>query len=646
MSPRRVLLAGRPPGQRGMRVAAGRGFCGASGTCSPSLRLVLPLVMLVGAVGVPAQDSTLKATAPTLVSPLDGERFSGVPASVTLTAEQALPLFAPAVFDYRFQVYESGRLAASLLVQPGSADVSYRFMGPLAARTVYEWRVRAELDGVRGPWSESRVFETGVLRRVGELGFTDVTIAAGLGGPPSSDGHGAAFADVTGDDRPDLYVTMNGDEPVADRFFINQGGAGFLESGAARGIADFDEGSHGAAWGDLDNDGDFDLVNGTTGSGAPNDVFRNDGGGTFTDVTPRSMLSRREGTRGVALFDMDRDGDLDIYCVSGWLGSGDPSHERNELYRNDGDLAFAPITSGAAYTAPAGQGVTDADFDGDGDVDLVAGNREGDLVVLRNEGRGEFTLVDPDAIGISHRAYSGVTMADMDSDGDLDMLLVDVDGSGDTVGHLYRNRGGGVFGHVSDFRDVDGFMGGFADLDNDSDLDLVFAGDDRVYLNDGSGRFSPGPPVPVDGISDPRAIAFADMDGDGDVDFAVGANRSRNWLIRNDFDGGLWIKIRLRSRQGEAGAFGAKVTVRDAAAAGGSPLATRESRSANGYLGQDDPVLHVGLGTATCVDVTVTFLDGTTRILAGVGANQTVTIDGAAGGSAPWFVERLQSGCP
>lgn len=645
MTAGRIPLPARASGRCAMRGVAGLGRSRTPGTCNSSLRLIFSLVVLVGAVGTQAQDMRLKVTAPTLVSPHDGARFDDVPVNVTLTAMQATGLFVPAVFDYRFEVYESGRGVASVLVPPGSADVSYRFMGPLAEWTVYEWRVRAELDGADGPWSEFRVFETGALQRGGELGFTDVTISAGLGGPPSLGGHGAAFADATGDDRPDLYVTMNFAGPIADQFFINHGGVRFLESGASRGIADFDEGSHGAAWGDLDNDGDFDLVNGATGSGAPNGVYRNDGRGVFTDVSPPSMLSRREGTRGVALFDMDRDGDLDIFAVSGWLGSGDPSHERNELYRNDGGLTFAPITSGAAYTAPAGQGVTDADFDGDGDVDLVAGNREGDLVVLRNGGRGDFTLVDPDAIGIVHRAYSGVTMADIDSDGDLDMLLVDVDGSDETVGHLYRNLGAGVYSHLSDFLEVDGFMGGFADLDNDSDLDLVFAGDDLVYLNDGSGRFFPGPPVPVEGISDPRAISFADMDGDGDMDFAVGAKRSRNWLIRNDFDLGSWIKIRLRSRQGEIGAFGAKVTVYDRADAGGGPLATRESRSANGYLGQDDPVLHVGLGTATCVDVAATFLDGTTRILSGVKANQTVTIDGAAGGSAPAFVQRSEGGC-
>lgn len=642
MAPYRDLLETGLRMNRMSRVALHKSRKAPAGRCRFQ-PFVLLAPLLVGAAGLQDQDIRLKATSPSLVSPLDGTRFDDVPSVVTLTAEQANGRFVPATFGYRFEIYEGRTFLGSFLTMPASAEVTYELVGPLAERTIYQWRVRAEIDGAGGPWSESWSFETGILPRGKTLRFTDVTMSAGLASPLG--GHGVAFADVTGDDMPDLYVTMHLYEPVADQFFVNQGGGRFMEAGAVRGIADFDVGSHGAVWGDLDNDGDFDLVNGTTGTGAPNDLYRNEGGGVFTDVTPASFRSRREATRGVTLFDMDRDGDLDIHAVSGWLGSGDPARERNELYRNDGGLTFSPVTSGAAYTAPAGQGVTDTDFDGDGDIDLIAGNWEGDLVVLRNRGRGEFALVDPDAIGIRHRAYSGITTADVDNDGDLDMLLVGLDAAGETVGHLYRNRGGGVFEHVRDFLDVDGYMGGFADLDNDGDLDLAFAGDDLVHLNDGDGGFVPGPPVPVQGISDPRAIAFADIDADGDVDFAIGAKRSRSWLIRNDLDAGNWLRIRLRSPHGGAGAFGAKVTVYETGVAGRSPLATRESRSTNGYLGQDDPVLHVGLGPHRCVDIVVVFIEGTTRIVSAVRSNQTVTVDGSTGGRAAVLVERHHLGC-
>ena len=171
-------------------------------------------------------------------------------------------------------------------------------------------------------------------------------------------------------------------------------------------------------------------------------------------------------------------------------------------------------------------------------------------------------------------------------------------------------------------------MGGFADLDNDGDLDLVFAGDDEVFINDGTGTFTAGPSLPTVGINDPRAVAFADIDDDGDLDFAFAAKRSRNWLIRNDFEGGNWLMVRLVSPQGMAGAFGAQSRVYEAGRAGqpDALLGLRESRSNYGYLGQDDPVLHFGLGSNTVVDVVVTFADGTEITQSNVSANRQILI--------------------
>ena len=135
----------------------------------------------------------------------------------------------------------------------------------------------------------------------------------------------------------------------------------------------------------------------------------------------------------------------------------------------------------------------------------------------------------------------------------------------------------------------------------------------------------------------------ADIDDDGDMDFAIGVKRSRNWLVRNNVDGGRWIKIKLLSPQGQIGAFGARVSVFDAAVTGSTALAFRESRSNNGYLGQDDPTLHVGLGDVATVNVSVTFSDGTTRVVTNIASNQTVTIDGTVGGNALLYVSQHES---
>ncbi|MDP6469044.1 MAG: CRTAC1 family protein [Pirellulaceae bacterium] len=473
---------------------------------------------------------------------------------------------------------------------------------------------------------------TSALAADDELRFTDITLQAGAGGPTERDrlgGHGAMFADVDDDSLTDLYITMIFNNPMPDLFFDNLDGRRFANAGKQCGIADFDGGSHGACFADLDNDGDYDLFNGTTWDHsdfpAVNNIFRNDGRGRFLDVTAHSNIppERRWPTRGVLTFDMDGDGDLDLFCVTNYQGSADPPDERNEVYRNDGSLKFQPIRGGDLFWAPCGQGATDTDFDSDGDIDVIAANRTGSVNVLQNDGKGNFNRVDSKSIGIQHRAGDGISMADVDNDGDLDMLLATAD-----VGHLYLNQGDGTLKSWQSFADTDGYMGGFADLDNDGDVDLVFAGDDVSYLNDGAGRFAKGPRIPVRGINDPRGIAFADIDNDGDLDFAVGCKRSRNWLVRNELDSGNWLKVRLVSPQGQAGAFGAKTRIYKVNQTGKALLGTREARSSNGYLGQNDPVLHFGLGVHKRVDLVVRFLDGTTVKRPGVDANQTIGIDG------------------
>ena len=576
---------------------------------------------------IEAKAQKLKAGAPNQVSPPDAAVLTT--RTPTLVADNAPGEYVDGVFLHRFEIYDAGRmtLEAVGVVAQGQGTTQFSVPSSLAYSTTYWWRVRAELEDAAGPWSATRSFVTPALPAPpsSPLSFTDISDTAGIA-PSVLGGHGVMFADTTGGGHPDLYITMNFDVPQEDLFFVNGGNGTFTEAAAARGIADFDVGSHGAAFADLDHDGDFDLVNGATGFGAPNHIYRNNGQGFFTDVTPASMLARAEGTRGLVTFDMDGDGDLDIFSVSGFLGVDDPPGERNELYRNDGNLQFTSITSGDAYSALAGQGVTDTDYDGDGDIDLIAGNRTGRLVILRNDG-GTFTAISAASLGIDRDAASGITMADIDTDGDQDMLLVDLDASDLRVGHLFRNDGG-TFVRLRDFNNVSGFMGGFADLDNDQDLDLVFAGDPASYLNRGGGTFTPGPAVPVAGIDDPRAIAFADIDADGDVDFAIGAKRSSNWLIRNNVSGANWLKVRLISPQGQLGAFGAKVSIYPDGMIGASLIGMRETRSSNGYIAQDDPTLHFGLGSTDTVTIIVGFLDGTMRTVTGVAANQTVTVDG------------------
>jgi hypothetical protein len=353
-------------------------------------------------------------------------------------------------------------------------------------------------------------------------------------------------------------------------------------------------------------------------------------------VTPPAMAAYEDYTRSTLTFDMDRDGDLDVFAVNGDQGNGEGVPDRNEVYRNEGGMQFTPIVSGALVSTPAGQGATDTDYDGDGDIDIIAANRNGLLTVLRNDGGG-FTAIHPAAIGIAHRAASGITSADMDNDGDFDLMLIDVfyaspRAAYERVVYLYRNVGGGAFSYHGQILPFGGFTAGVADLDNDGDLDLLLPGFPRVLMNDGAFGFFLGPAFPgpvTNGTRDPRSVAFSDIDGDGDLDFAITDKNGPAYLVRNNFNEGRWLKVRLTSANGQAGAFGAKVRVRPAG--GGSLIGLREAKSSSGYLAQDDPVLHFGLGSASTVDVEVTFLNGSRVTRNGVSANQTISIGGGGG---------------
>jgi hypothetical protein len=505
------------------------------------------------------------------------------------------------------------------------------------------------------------------------LSFTDITVAAGMESSRTGS-HGAFWADATGDGRPDLFLSYNEcrSGTRANRFYRNLGSGSFVEEAPARGLYALTGGTHGGSFSDLDNDGDYDLITGETyardcvtedPAPLPNRVFRNDGG-VFSDLTPPGMAAYADYTRSILGFDMDKDGDLDIFAVNGDRGNPEPIPDRNEVYRNDGNFNFTPVTSGPLVTTPAGQAGTDTDYDHDGDIDILVPNFGsscsdfscGDLGILRNDGNGVFTKVERTSIGIQQRASSGISTGDLNNDGLSDLVLVDQDRSPfrplgyDRIAYVYLNVGAGRFQFLGEVRGIPGFTVGLADLDNDGDLDMTFPGVKNVLLNDGAARFALGPayptPTPAAGCvqfecmsPDPRTVSFADVDDDGDLDSVVTTKFSVFHLIRNNFNGGNWLKVRLTSPQGQAGAFGSKVRVFRAGTT--QLVGYREAKNVYGYLSQDDPVLHFGLGSAVTVDVEVTFLDATRVLRQNVAARQTIAFFGAASADPPGVPRNL-----
>jgi hypothetical protein len=384
----------------------------------------------------------------------------------------------------------------------------------------------------------------------------EITLQVGFGGsnhPDSLGGHGLAWADVTGNGFPDLYVTMNWKYPniaYPELFYINKGKEVFEESANSFGIDDVDGGSHGAVFADLNNNGYFDLVNGATlnldGSAPSNKVYMNREGKGFELSTPESMLQTREFTRGVGVIDINNNGLLDIICVSGWKGQDDPESEKNEIYLNLGGFKFEKLDHKEFENATAAQGVTVSDIDGNGYLDVLSPNMGGEMVILLNHG-GELKKLAPGDLGIKHKAYSGITTGDLYNNGLLDLIFVFNPGGGRPhEAHMYLNLGEGNFEHAHTFKNIDGYMAGLADLDLDGYLDIVFDGHPFVYLNNGNASFRKGPEIPVDGIDDPRAVAFADHNLDGKMDFAFAAKRSINRLYANRYSGpNRYLKIQL-----------------------------------------------------------------------------------------------------
>ncbi len=278
--------------------------------------------------------------------------------------------------------------------------------------------------------------------------------------------------------------------------------------------------------GDLDEDGDLDLVFGMgRHTPEPNLIYLNRGNGVF--FGGRSWTIGPEAadkTKAVKLGDMDADGDLDLVV-------GNEAADPGRVYINDGRANFIP---GDQFTTRFTYGIEDtralvlADMDRDGDLDVVAGNWGTQDFVYLNSGKAQFT--DKRAFGPQVGYTIALAVGDVDADNDLDVVTSSL--------VTYLNDGKANFLPGQNFkpgRDLTTSLV-LADIDADRDLDLIvghFAAQSLVYLNDGRGTFAPGPPFGA-ATDMTRSIAVGDIDGDGDPDLVVGTEVS---MIMVDTDG-------------------------------------------------------------------------------------------------------------
>jgi cytochrome c-type biogenesis protein CcmH/NrfG len=470
-----------------------------------------------------------------------------------------------------------------------------------------------------------------VDKRTPEVAFNDATAAA----IPSANEAGGVplLFDFDGDGDLDLFAA------AGRKLFRNDGGK-FSDVSAQSGLSA--EGAKaaalGAVAGDFDNDERPDLF---IVSPAALVLYHNEGGGRFKDVTAAARIpARQNSSRAVAFVDSDHDGDLDLF-VGG--GAVQPESASNMLLRNNGDGTFADVTAASKLSAPAGGAVAvvPTDYDNRRDVDLLVVSATGAPALWKNLRDGTFRDVAAEAgLGLKGGGFIAVAAGDANKDGFTDFYFGRADGRGE----LALSDGRGRFKvRPAPAAPPEQQAAQFLDYDNDGLLDLLTVsragsggalrvlrntGDDWVDVSEKAAR---GLLAEAGGRSlPPVSLASGDIDGDGDVDLVVGSesqNRPGMVVARND--GGSKnrsVRVRLAGKVSNRSGVGAKIELR-----AGSLQQKLESYSASPAPAPSDVVF--GLGQREAADAV--------RILWPSGVVQAET-QSAAGTGKP--SERVEPG--
>jgi len=453
-----------------------------------------------------------------------------------------------------------------------------------------------------------------LYRNEGNWKFTDVTEKAGVG--DTGYGLGVAAGDYDNDGDVDLYLNNYGPNVL----YRNNGDATFTDATKSAGVGNGSQVGAGTCFLDMDGDGDLDLYASnyldfaydkhvlTASKGfpvyanprfykpLPDTVYRNNGDGTFTDVSAASGVGAHAGWgMGIVCGDYDNDRDTDVF-IGNDVGE-------NFLFENDGTGHFEEIglMTGTAYDLHGDEqgsmGVDCGDYDNDGFLDFFVTSYQEQLATLyRNLGDGGFedvTLKTGAGVGTLPFVTWGNSIVDLDCDGYRDIFIA--------CGHLQDN-----------VEQYDGTTTYF-------ERNILLA-------NTGDGKFVDVTEQGGDGmrvVLSSRGAGFDDLDNDGDVDVVILNSRREPTLLRNDSpDRGHWLQVRLRGTKTNRDGVGAHVIVK-----AGDLTLLDEVHSGRGYQSHYGSRLYFGLGNRDKIDrVEVRWIGGGIDIFENIKVDQLVTL--------------------
>ncbi len=414
--------------------------------------------------------------------------------------------------------------------------------------------------------------------------------------PDIEDGYGVAFNDFNNDNFPDIYlicfrhlnrllINNGGIMPFVDRT-IYSGLGGYL---MPRGQTNLELGAGSA---DFDNDGRPDLF--LAGWGQTTKLLRNEGQLVFEDVSNRLNLNGRVDANQGLWFDANNDGYLDIYISD--------EHHSNRLMMNNGRGHFFEQGWSIAFRDTAtSQGVCHGDFDGDGDSDLYVANWFHPDYLLINDGKGRFKQASFALPTLQqHSSSNSARCADLDNDGDLDLMIASRDGyiyyyrnvsQNHTIlfeeikSHHFYYTGSNNFGLLLNDFNQDGWLDCFISL----------KGHNRLYLNDGKGNFNPD-------FDESRQNAYStgaaagDIDNDGDLDIVVSNKDELSQIYLNPCNNTKYLKVRLTGVSINRQAIGTKLFLYHTSIEPDNLFAFQEISTQQGYLSSGMPSAHFGVG--------------------------------------------------